>query len=140
MKVHAKVVGITLTGLAAVLILAGCPAPETDALADVPSVVRASDERDERGWQAQIVITIENGDIVAVDYDEFDEEGMRKSLDEGYAERWADQDPDMHPALAFKQLEAQLVDGDAVEEVDVVTGATGSSDRFKEVAEEAISL
>lgn len=140
MKAEAKVTAVVLTGLAAAFILVGCPAPETDALADVPSVVRASDERDERGWQAQIVITIENGDIVAVDYDEFDEDGMRKSLDEEYAERWADQDPDMHPALAFKQLEAQLVDGDAVEEIDVVTGATGSSHRFKEVAEDAISL
>ena len=142
------------------LLLMGCPGPEpgpvapadpppVDAPPDDPppadpipavpfNVVRGADDPDERGWRAEIVIAMDGETIVSVDYDEFDETDQRKSMAEAYAERWMEQIPGMHPARAFKQLETQLTDTNSVDDVDVISGATGSSERFIAVAGQAL--
>ncbi|MFW5768924.1 MAG: FMN-binding protein, partial [Spirochaetota bacterium] len=81
----------------------------------------------------------EGNEIRAVDYDEYDADGNRKSLDSGYADRWSEQYPGMGPAMAIKQLEAQLVDGGSVDAVDGVSGATGTTSRFQAIAESALA-
>lgn len=141
------------------VLLAGCPGPEpgpvaptepppvdappedppADPMPAVPfDIVRGADEPDERGWRAEIVIAMDGAEIVAVDYDEFDDTDQRKSMAEAYAERWMEQVPGMHPARAFKQLEVQLIATNVADEVDVVTGATGTSERFIAIARQAL--
>ena len=142
------------------LLLMGCPGPEPGPVAptdpppvDTPAqdqppadplpagafnVIRGADDADERGWRAEIVIALDGEDIVSVDYDEYDETGQRKSMAEAYAERWMEQVPGMHPARAYKQLETQLIDTNSPDEIDAISGATGSSQRFIAVAEQAL--
>ncbi len=105
--------------------------------------VTAEDEEDERGWTARVELSFEDGELVAVDYDEveYDDDGEivnRKSEDEAYAERWEGADG-ISQMEAFPELEQRLLDaGGNPDEVDQVTGATGSWARFVDVVQRAL--
>lgn len=98
---------------------------------------KAELDPDERGWKSRIEITVEDGKITEVDYDEVNEEGKRKSEDEDYGKSMEDASG-ISPAEAYKRLEESLVSTQSIDEVESVTGATGSYEAFKEVAEKAL--
>ncbi|MFP4431452.1 MAG: FMN-binding protein [Spirochaetaceae bacterium] len=102
----------------------------------------AEDEPDERGgWIGHVEITYEDGDIVEVEYDELQKDGReitdRKSENEEYAERYAEIN-EITPAEVYEELESRLVETEDPEEVDVVSGATITSPRFRELAKKAM--
>lgn len=97
----------------------------------------ASDEADDRGWTGKIAVTYTDNKITAVDYQEVNADGMAKIEDENYAKMMSDKNG-MTPAEAKKQLEAQFLAAQGTD-IDGVTGATGTTERFKELAEAAIS-
>ncbi|ABR47584.1 FMN-binding domain protein [Alkaliphilus metalliredigens QYMF] len=94
-------------------------------------------DADDRGWTARIEITVDNGEITEVMYDEFDEEGMPKTEDDDYNERWEAQAGISAPE-AFPALQDELIQAQSVEGIDVISGATQATERFKEVAAEAL--
>ncbi len=102
-------------------------------------VFTAETEADERGWKAVLEITVENGQIVAVDFDEVNEEDARKSEDEAYAERMSAA-TDITPAEAYEALEQALLDNQDIEAVETVTGATSSTEKFQKLVKEALGL
>jgi len=110
--------------------------PDEGALTD--GTFNAEAEPDERGWKGQIDITVENGEISLVEYDEVNEEGKFKSEDEEYAKSMSAASG-VTPEEAYQQLEDDLMEVQDVEQVEVVAGATTSSDMFKELANEALS-
>lgn len=110
--------------------------PNEGALTD--GTFNAEGEEDERGWKGQIDITVADGKISTVEYDEVNAEGKLKSEDEEYAKNMSAASG-VTPAEAYKQLEDSLLEVQEVDKVEVVTGATTSSDMFKKLANEALS-
>lgn len=98
----------------------------------------AETQPDERGWKSVIDITVKDGKITEVDYDEFNEDGERKSEDEEYAQSMEGASG-VAPADAYEQLEDALVNTQSPDQIDAVSGATGSSEAFKELAKEALN-
>lgn len=98
----------------------------------------AQSDPDERGWMSQIQITVENGSISEVDFDEVNKEGASKTEDEEYGQNM-EAETGVTPSEAHEQLEQQLIDTQNIDEVDVVTGATSTTEQFKELAEEALA-
>ncbi|SDY78131.1 FMN-binding protein [Tindallia californiensis] len=94
-------------------------------------------EFNERGHKAVIEITRENGEIVAVNYNEVYEDGGSKKEDEDY-----NANMEAGSGIAFvdavAELEEALIAAQDPEAVDVVSGATSSHGKFVELAKEAL--
>ena len=97
----------------------------------------AEGELDDHGWQPVIEILVEDGQIRSVNYDEENEAGELKSEDDEYADAMENVS-EVRPADAYEQLENDLIDSQDVDQVDVVSGATASSETFKDLAIEAL--
>jgi major membrane immunogen (membrane-anchored lipoprotein) len=105
-------------------------AAPTDKGEYVDGVYTASyDFSDFRGWRAYLVMTVENGNIVSAlgDYKN-DNTGALKTEDEAYGTRMAER-TNITPKQAYEQLNAATVEAQSAD-IDVVTGATNSSDSF----------
>lgn len=93
---------------------------------------------DERGYTAEMTITVKGGKIAKIDYNESKGGKSSKWADASYnanmkkvsGTAWAD---------AVKALEADLQKKGAPDAVDAVSGATELSARFKALAAEALS-
>ena len=88
---------------------------------------------DTRGWKTEFSITVVDGKITESTFDNVNEAGVKKSEDAEYQKNMADK-VGVGPADYFPQLNNQLVETQDPEAVEVVTGATGSSDTFKKYA------
>ncbi len=117
----------------ALALLAAC-APEQsngkgdDSLAD--GVYTGKTEADERGSFGEAKITIAGGKITEAEYVEYMEEGKPKSKENGY---------EYETALeSFEALSNELVEKQNIDEVDDYTGATGTTDKFREAVKEAL--
>lgn len=96
-----------------------------------------SDEADSRGYVGSIAVTYKSGKIVAVTYDEAGEDEVKKRDNEGYNTAMADKSG-ITWVEAATILESALVSSQNPASVDVVSGATSLSNRFKTLAEKAI--
>lgn len=97
----------------------------------------AEGELDDHGWKPEIEIVVEGGEITTVNYEEYNEDGDPKSEDEEYGDSM-EAVAEVRPADAYEQLENDLIDSQDVDQVDTVSGATGSSETFKALANEAL--
>ena len=88
----------------------------------------ARSEPDERGWFGEIEIVIKDGKITEVNYEERNQEGNRKGADYPYP-----LGPESHD-----DYEQRLVDSQNPDEVEAISGATQTRDRFVEAAKEAL--
>jgi major membrane immunogen (membrane-anchored lipoprotein) len=88
---------------------------------------------DTRGWKTEFSITVVDGKITESAYENVNEAGDKKSEDADYQTRMAEK-AGVGPADYFPALNNQLVEKQDPEAVEVVTGATGSSDTFKKYA------
>lgn len=116
-------------------IFAGCSAKAESELKD--GTYTATSEADERGYVSSIELTIAEGKISAVKYDEKDAEGVSK-LDQPEYNKKMEEVTGSSPIAAYPVLEEALVEKQDVDAVDTVTGATTSSDSFKALAKEAL--
>ncbi|MCC5911186.1 MAG: FMN-binding protein [Clostridiaceae bacterium] len=98
---------------------------------------RAELETGERGWTSFVEFTVEDGRIVEVNYDEYDEDNNLKSENEEYNERW-EAAAGISAEEAYSALEEQLIQTQDIEAVDTVSGATASTDDFKEAVLQAL--
>ena len=96
-------------------------------------------EFDERGWKSTLTITVENGKIKQVVYDEGDNEGVSKTTDAEYAKAMKEEEG-VTPKETFEKLEKELISSQDIDEVDAVSGATTSSEVFKKLAKGALKL
>lgn len=88
---------------------------------------------DTRGWKTEFSITVVDGKITESAYENVNEAGAKKSEDADYQARMVEK-AGVGPADYFPALNNQLVEKQDPEAVEVVTGATGSSDTFKKYA------
>ncbi|MGV2687052.1 FMN-binding protein, partial [Clostridium perfringens] len=97
---------------------------------------KSESEADDRGYKGAIEIEVKDGKIAKVKYDEANDKGS-KLADEGYNKTMKEKSK-TNPTEAFPKLEASLVEKQDASKVDVVTGATKSSEQFKTLAEKAL--
>lgn len=84
---------------------------------------------DERGWKVVQTITIKDGKITESTFDYEDKDGNKKSDDTEYNEAMEKQSG-VSSKDATTQLNEQLVKTQNIDEVEVVSGATNSSNNF----------
>ncbi|MDN5277900.1 MAG: hypothetical protein PWR01_1865 [Clostridiales bacterium] len=92
---------------------------------------------DDHGWKGQIEIKVEGGKITEVNYDEVNQEGKKKSEDTDYQKRFKEQ-KNVDLLNAYETLEKDLVEKQNPDAVDTYTGATGTTQKFKTLAKEAL--
>jgi major membrane immunogen (membrane-anchored lipoprotein) len=92
---------------------------------------------DENGWKASMEITVEDGTITLSNYNYEDADGQLKTEDEGYQEMMKDKSG-VGPQEFVKQLNDGLVATGDAQLVDIVTGATHSSEIFVNYAQQLI--
>lgn len=78
----------------------------------------------ERHWTPLLEYSVAGGEITAIRFDEFNEEGERKREDEDYMERWREAYPDFDPRAAVAEREANLLKVQDPNLLDAITGAT----------------
>lgn len=104
----------------------------------------AESEPSERGTLGIIEITVHDGRIVGVYYDEIsrDDSGAvtyRKSADLNYAQRWRRVSGGVTQLSTYPAYERMLVASGTVDGVDAITGATGVYEGFVQLAQEALA-
>jgi major membrane immunogen (membrane-anchored lipoprotein) len=80
-------------------------------------------------YRHEVVLTIENGKIVQIDYNEIHKNGKGKQEDEAYCEEMSV--TGTTPAIAYPIYEETLLGFQDILEVDAVSGATYSLYRFR---------
>lgn len=130
---------LLLLGLIVILtisIIVGCAEKPAAAKFEDGSY-SAESELDDHGWKGVIEITVKDGLITSVDYNEVNAEGQLKTEDTEYSDTMKSVS-NISPAEAYEKLEASLVDQQDVDKVELVSGATGSAELFKELAKQAL--
>lgn len=123
-------------GLILVLVLVftvGCSKASTYADGDYT----AESEVDDHGYKGVINISVKDGKIKTVDYDEYSAEGDKKSEDADYSNTMQGVSGTT-PKEAYEKLVGQLIEKQDPDKVEAVSGATGSSEIFKNLAKEAL--
>jgi major membrane immunogen (membrane-anchored lipoprotein) len=92
---------------------------------------------DTRGWKTEFSITVVDGKITASTYENVNEAGEKKSEDAEYQANMTGK-VGVGPADYFPDLNNQLVEKQDPDAVEVVTGATNSSDTFKKYAQQLV--
>ncbi|NLP46868.1 MAG: FMN-binding protein [Epulopiscium sp.] len=96
-----------------------------------------ADTFDDHGWKPTVSIKVEGNKITEVIFDYVNENGQLKKEDEGYNIAMKGKSG-TSPEEAFPQLEQELIEKQNVDNIDVVTGATVSSEDFKTIAKKAL--
>ena len=107
-----------------------------DSYAD--GTYKAVGTEDERGWTPNISITVKEGKINAVVYDEVSSKTFKnKSKDEAYRKLFMDLKK-VDIVAAYQALQKSLVEKQDAAAVDAYAGATHAVDAFKELAAKVI--
>lgn len=91
----------------------------------------------ETGWIESLDVTVENGEITDAVWTSLDEDGNNKLDDENYQTTMSESDG-VGPQDFIPDLEQQLEEKQDPAEIEVVTGATGTSTKFQDYAQQAI--
>lgn len=95
-------------------------------------------ERGERGDLPQLLLALQEGEIMLVDFSDY-RDGVAKKFDRRYLQQWQEQYPDVEPLDILAEMEAQFLEtGDPDSLEDVTSGATGWQDSFQELAARAL--
>ncbi|MFL2100814.1 FMN-binding protein [Desemzia sp. FAM 23991] len=142
-----KLFSVSTLTLASALVLAACGSSEeaTESSESAASEGGLQDgtytlvekNLDENGWKTDFSITVKGGEITESNYENVNEAGDKKSEDEAYQERMSEVSG-VGPVEYFPQLNEQLVETQDPAAVEVVTGATHSSESFKEYAQQLV--
>lgn len=89
------------------------------------------------GWKEALEIVVEGGEITAATWTSVDEEGNNKIEDEEYQETMTGV-TGVGPQDFIPALENSLVEVQDPSEVEIVTGATGTSTTFQEYAQQLV--
>lgn len=128
-----RIISLLAVAVLATTVFVGCGKKEA-GLKD--GKYNAESAADDRGYKGAIEVEVKGGKIASVKYDEANDKGS-KLADEGYNKTMKEKSK-TNPTEAFPKLEASLVEKQDASKVDVVTGATKSSEQFKTLAQKAL--
>jgi major membrane immunogen (membrane-anchored lipoprotein) len=110
-----------------VMLLSFAACGNTPALKD--GTYRAKQAEEEYGWSEFVEITVSGGKITNVVFDAEKTTGELKSQDQAYRESM-EPVSGTYPEKFYAELEAQLLDKQDIKKIEVVTGATTSTNKF----------
>lgn len=93
---------------------------------------------DENGWKTEFSITVAGGEITESNYENLNEAGEKKTEDEEYQAAMSEKTDGVGPQEYIPELNNQLVETQDPAAVEVISGATHSSDSFKEYAQQLV--
>lgn len=93
---------------------------------------------DERGWAHTFTLVVKDGKITESNYDMVNKDGGMKTADKDYNKNMKDKSGASF-AEAVEKLNAELVEKQDPAEVEVVSGATSTTDSFKEYATQLVA-
>lgn len=91
----------------------------------------------ETGWQEGLEIVVSGGEITDATWTSVNEEGQNKIEDDNYQESMSNA-VDVGPQDFIPALEDSLVDNQNPSDVEVVTGATSTSEKFQDYAQQLV--
>ena len=132
--------GLTLSSA---LLLAACgsdDAAETPTDGGLQDGTYALEELNfgETGWKESLEIVVAGGEITDATFTSLDEEGNNKLEDDGYQDAMSNV-VEVGPQDFIPALEDSLVDTQNPDDVEVVTGATSTSEKFKDYADQLVA-
>ena len=89
------------------------------------------------GWKEALEISVADGAITEANWESVNEDGENKIEDDNYQETMLGTDG-VGPQDFIPGLEDALVDAQDPTDVEVITGATGTSDKFKDYAQQLV--
>ncbi|MFY9604839.1 MAG: FMN-binding protein [bacterium] len=119
------------------------PAPEESPEQQIPmdkiedGTYTGETEPDDHGWRGEVEIVVDGGKIKEVRYEEYDEDDNPKSASEDYNALW-EREAGISAEEAFSQYEEALIEKQDIEEVDVITGATKTHEKFTTAVKNAL--
>ena len=94
---------------------------------------------DDKGWKVNFSMTVKDGKITKSDYDYLDKDGKKKSEDKAYQKAMSEKTKEkIGPADYIPALNEELVKAQDAASVDVVSGATHSSEAFRNYAQQLV--
>ena len=153
MALNKKFSALTLT-FASTLLLAACGGNDTDTTEASSEAVSSEvatglqdgtytlveKNFDDNGWKVNFTIEVANGEITTSDFDYVNEAGEKKSENDDYqAMMSAKTETGVGPQDFIPELNGQLVETQDPSSVEVVSGATSSSEGFVKYAEELVA-
>lgn len=139
-----KFLAVSIVVFMLVGVLAACGGKTTsDASASGESSLKdgvykvAFDNFDSHDWKAQVELEIKDSKIANVKFDYVNKEGKLKSQDAEY-KKSMESKSGTYPEKYIKELQDQLIQKQDIAAVDAVTGATSSSNNFKELVKYAL--
>lgn len=91
----------------------------------------------ETGWKESLEIVVDGGEITDATFTSLDEEGNNKLEDDDYQEAMSGV-TGVGPQDFIPELEGALVDAQNPADVEVVTGATSTSEKFVDYAQQLV--
>ncbi|SHF02503.1 Major membrane immunogen, membrane-anchored lipoprotein [Atopostipes suicloacalis DSM 15692] len=91
----------------------------------------------ETGWKEALEVTVADGEITEATWESKDEDGNDKIDDEDYQETMTNVDG-LGPQDFIPDLEGQLVEKQDPADVEVVSGATHTSEKFQDYAQQLV--
>ena len=92
---------------------------------------------DENGWKEALDIVVADGEITEATWESVNEDGENKIDDDGYQEAMTNA-VDLGPQDFIPAMEEDLIATQDAAEVEVITGATGTVEKFKDYAAQLI--
>jgi len=89
------------------------------------------------GWQESLEMTVEGGEITDATFESVDEDGNQKIDDEEYQEMMAEASG-VGPQEFIPALEDSFVETQSPEDVEVVSGATGTSEKVQDYGSQLV--
>lgn len=144
MKMKKVLTGLVLFGASLALVACGNSSSDTKSSSEAPATTMEAMETmaawkdgtytgesdfDERGWKVVHSITIKDGMITESAFGYADKDGKMKADNEEYNKSMKEKSG-VSSKEATEKLNAQLVETQNVDDVEVVSGATHSSDNF----------
>lgn len=133
-------VGLTL---ASSLVLAACGGEETATEETTQDGMQDGSYRieelnfGETGWKEALEISVADGEITDANWESVNEDGENKIEDDNYQETMVGTDG-VGPQDFIPGLEDALVDAQDPADVEVITGATGTSEKFQDYAQQLV--
>ncbi len=91
----------------------------------------------ETGWKEALEITVAEGEITDANWESVNEDGLNKIEDDNYQETMVGTDG-VGPQDFIPGLEDALVEAQDPADVEVISGATGTSEKFQDYAQQLV--
>lgn len=136
-----KLIYFVFTMLLIITLTTGCTENSTKPTSTGEPIVlkdgtySATGQADQMGWVPEMSITITNGKVTNVIYDEMT--AMRKTENIEYQKNWKSQNK-IDLLTVYGTLQNTLMKNQDISKLDAIAGATKTVENFKALAEEAI--